>query len=108
MNRNKRVYNRQSKGEVLGDQKKENQMSFKGFLRQRSLGLNTTSWDDNEWALRGEERSDWASFGPVANVFFGGGGGALCRSASKVAQVSEEEGCGEAQCHSAQLRNRTT
>ncbi len=50
-------------------------MSFKGFLRQHSLGLNTTSWDDNEWALRGEERSDWASFGPVANVFLGGGGG---------------------------------
>lgn len=38
------------------------------FLRQRSLGLHTTSWDDNEWALRGEERSGWASFGPVANV----------------------------------------
>ncbi len=55
----------------FGRPKKENQMSFKGFLRQRSLGLHTTSWDDNEWALRGEERSDWASFGPVANVWGG-------------------------------------
>ncbi len=61
--------------------KKENQMSFKGFLRQHSLGLNTTSWDDNEWALRGEERST-GHHSVLLLMFFwgGGGGGALCRS----------------------------
>lgn len=79
--------------EALGDQKRKPNF----WDSARSVYTQQAEMTTNE---RWEVKRDLAGLHLVLLLMFSG---VLCRPSRKVAQVSEEEGCGEAQCHSAQL-----